>query len=131
MLLAAAAAAALLAAGGAGAAPVTTPSGLVFDSQREGKGQAPGPRSRVKVHYRGTFPDGREFDSSYARKEPAQFPLDGVIPCWTEALQRMKPGGQATLVCPPALAYGQRGAGGVIPPGATLHFQVELLEVLP
>jgi FKBP-type peptidyl-prolyl cis-trans isomerase FkpA len=85
----------------------------------------------VKVNYRGTLADGREFDSSYARNEPASFALDHVIKCWTEGVQRMKVGGKAELVCPPQIAYGTRGAGGVIPPGATLRFEIELLEVKP
>ena len=108
---------------------VTTPSGLVFLSLKEGKGTAPAATDVVKVHYRGTFLDGKEFDSSYKRNEPTSFPLNRVIPCWTEGLQRMKPGGKAKLTCPPAIAYGERGAGGVIPPNATLQFEVELLEV--
>ena len=81
------------------------------------------------MHYRGTLPDGREFDSSYKRGEPASFPLDRVIKCWTEGVQRMKVGGKARLTCPSAIAYGERGAGGVIPPNATLHFEVELLGI--
>ena len=113
------------------AAALTTPSGLVYKSVREGTGKSPGPTDSVKVNYRGTFADGREFDSSYSRNEPAVFPLDHVIKCWTEAVQRMKPGGKAQLVCPPQIAYGARGAGGVIPPNATLNFEVELLEVNP
>jgi FKBP-type peptidyl-prolyl cis-trans isomerase FkpA len=112
-------------------AAVTTSSGLVYKSVREGRGKSPGPTDTVKVNYRGTFADGSEFDSSYARNEPAVFPLDHVIKCWTEAVQRMKPGGKAQLVCPPQIAYGARGAGGVIPPNATLNFEVELLEVNP
>ena len=83
----------------------------------------------VKVHYRGTLPDGTEFDSSYKRGQPAAFPLGGVIPCWTEGVQRIKVGGKARLTCPSAIAYGPRGAGGVIPPNATLHFEVELLDI--
>ena len=111
--------------------PVTTASGLVYQSLREGAGASPAASDRVKVHYRGTLLDGREFDSSYARKEPAEFPLDRVIPCWTEAVQRMKVGGKARLRCPPSLAYGERGAGqGLIPPNATLVFEVELLDIL-
>ena len=81
------------------------------------------------MHYRGTLTDGKEFDSSYKRGEPAEFPLNRVIPCWTEGVQMMKVGGKAKLTCPPAIAYGERGAGGVIPPNATLHFEVELLEI--
>jgi FKBP-type peptidyl-prolyl cis-trans isomerase FkpA len=108
---------------------LVTPSGLVYRSLREGKGASPTAADVVKVHYRGTLANGTEFDSSYKRNEPAQFPLGGVIPCWTEGVQRMKIGGKAQLVCPPAIAYGERGAGGVIPPNATLKFEVELLEI--
>ena len=111
-------------------APVTTPSGLVYQSLKEGSGTSPTASDTVKVHYRGTFPDsGKEFDSSYKRGEPIEFPLSGVIPCWTEGVQKMKPGGKAKLVCPPNIAYGARGAGGVIPPNATLNFEVELIAV--
>ena len=115
----------------AAAAPgaVVTPSGLVYRSLKDGSGASPTATDTVRVNYRGTFPDGREFDSSYARHEPAEFPLNRVIPCWTEGLQRMKVGGKALLGCPPAIAYGARGAGGVIPPNATLLFEVELLGV--
>jgi len=109
----------------------TTPSGLVYRSLREGSGASPTATDTVKVNYRGTFPDGREFDSSYARHEPATFPLDRVIKCWTEGVQRMKVGGKAQLVCPPQIAYGTRGAGGVIPPDATLQFEIELLAISP
>ena len=108
---------------------VTTPTGLVYRSLKDGTGASPTAADTVKVNYRGTFPDGREFDSSYKRNEPAQFPLGGVIPCWTEGVQRMKVGGKAKLTCPAAIAYGSRGAGGSIPPNATLHFEVELLEI--
>jgi FKBP-type peptidyl-prolyl cis-trans isomerase FkpA len=108
---------------------VTTQTGLIFNQQKEGSGKSPGPTDTVTVHYRGTLPDGREFDSSYKRGQPATFALNRVIPCWTEGLQRMKPGGKAKLVCPPSIAYGERGAGGVIPPNATLVFEVELLGV--
>lgn len=110
-------------------APVTTASGLVYESLKEGGGASPKASDTVKVHYRGTLADGKEFDSSYKRGEPTEFPLNRVIPCWTEGLQRMKPGGKARLTCPPAIAYGARGAGGVIPPNATLTFEVELLSV--
>lgn len=111
-------------------APVTTPSGLVYQSLKDGSGTSPTASDTVKVHYRGTFPDsGKEFDSSYKRGEPIEFPLSGVIPCWTEGVQKMKPGGKAKLVCPPNIAYGARGAGGVIPPNATLNFEVELIAV--
>ena len=111
------------------AAPVTTPSGLVFDSIVEGKGTSPTASDVVKVNYRGTFLDGREFDSSYKRGQPAQFPLGRVIACWTEGVQKMKPGGKAKLTCPPAIAYGERGAGAVIPPNSTLNFEIELISV--
>ena len=108
---------------------IVTPTGLVYASLREGRGANPTAADVVKVHYRGILANGTEFDSSYKRNEPAQFPLGGVIPCWTEGVQRMKVGGKAKLVCPAAIAYGQRGAGGVIPPNATLQFEVELLEI--
>ena len=110
-------------------APVTKPSGLVFQSLVDGKGASPAATDVVKVHYRGTFPDGKEFDSSYKRGEPTEFPLNGVIPCWTEGVQLMKVGGKARLTCPPGIAYGTRGAGGVIPPNATLNFEIELIAV--
>jgi FKBP-type peptidyl-prolyl cis-trans isomerase FkpA len=109
--------------------PVTTPSGLVYQSLKEGSGASPAATDVVRVHYRGSFQDGREFDSSYKRGEPTEFPLNRVIPCWTEGVQRMKPGGKAKLTCPPSIAYGERGAGGVIPPNATLQFEIELLSV--
>ena len=121
--------ASLLAATAAMAEPVTTASGLVYESLKEGSGASPKATDTVKVHYKGTFPDGKEFDSSYKRGEPTEFPLNRVIPCWTEGVQRMKPGGKARLTCPPAIAYGARGAGGVIPPNATLHFEIELISV--
>jgi len=108
---------------------VVTATGLVYRSLQEGQGASPSATDTVKVHYRGTLPDGREFDSSYKRNEPASFPLDRVIKCWTEGVQRMKVGGKARLTCPSAIAYGERGAGGVIPPNATLHFEVELLGI--
>lgn len=108
---------------------VVKPSGLVFLSQRDGSGASPGATDTVKVNYRGTFPDGREFDSSYKRGEPIEFPLDGVIKCWTEGVQLMKVGGKARLTCPPGIAYGARGAGNVVPPNATLVFEVELLGI--
>ena len=121
----------LLAASHALAEPITTPSGVVFESLKAGKGEPPKATDKVRVHYRGTFPDGREFDSSYKRGEPAEFPLNRVIRCWTEGVQMMQPGGKAKLICPPATAYGERGAGGgVIPPNATLHFEIELLSVV-
>ncbi len=106
-----------------------TASGLVYRSLKEGNGASPAATDTVKVHYRGSFPDGREFDSSYKRNEPTEFPLNRVIPCWTEGVQKMKVGGKAKLTCPAEIAYGSRGAGGVIPPNATLQFEIELLEV--
>ena len=112
-----------------GVAKVTTASGIVFESVKNGSGPSPKATDTVKVHYRGTFPDGREFDSSYKRGEPTTFPLNRVIPCWTEAVQMMKPGGKARITCPPQLAYGERGAGGVIPPNATLMFDIELISI--
>jgi FKBP-type peptidyl-prolyl cis-trans isomerase FkpA len=109
---------------------VVTSSGLVYRSLKEGTGASPGATDVVKVHYRGTFPDGKEFDSSIARGKPAEFPLNGVIKCWTEGVQRMKIGGKSKLTCPASIAYGERGAGGgLIPPNATLHFDVELLGI--
>ncbi len=111
------------------AGAVVTPSGLVYKSIKDGSGASPVATDKVKVHYRGTFPDGKEFDSSYKTGAPAEFPLNGVIKCWTEGVQMMKVGGKAKLTCPAAIAYGQRGAGSVIPPNATLMFEVELLAV--
>jgi FKBP-type peptidyl-prolyl cis-trans isomerase FkpA len=109
---------------------VVSDSGLVYRALREGKGASPAASDTVSVHYRGTFTDGREFDSSYARGKPASFPLNRVIKCWTEGVQRMKVGGKARLTCPAAIAYGERGAGGgAIPPNATLQFEVELLGI--
>jgi FKBP-type peptidyl-prolyl cis-trans isomerase FkpA len=108
---------------------VKTSSGLVYTSIQEGSGAKPTALDTVKVHYRGTLLDGTEFDSSYKRNAPAEFPLNRVIKCWTEGVQMMKVGGKAQLVCPPEIAYGSRGAGSAVPPNATLIFQVELLEV--
>jgi FKBP-type peptidyl-prolyl cis-trans isomerase FkpA len=108
---------------------VVTPSGLVFVSLKEGSGAQPAATDTVKVHYRGTFPTGGEFDSSYKRGEPASFPLNRVIKCWTEGVQRIKVGGKARLTCPSAIAYGTRGAGSDIPPNAVLQFEVELLGI--
>ncbi len=118
-----------LAAAAAEKGAVVTPSGLVYRALEEGKGESPAPADTVRVHYRGRFPDGREFDSSYSRGQPASFPLNRVIRCWTEGVQRMKVGGKAKLTCPAAIAYGERGAGGAIPPNAILLFEVELLGI--
>jgi len=107
-----------------------TASGLVITMLKDGSGASPRSSDTVKVHYRGTLPDGKEFDSSYGRGQPATFPLNRVIPCWTEGVQLMKTGGKAKLVCPSKLAYGSQGVAGAIPPDATLIFEVELLEIL-
>jgi FKBP-type peptidyl-prolyl cis-trans isomerase FkpA len=116
------------AAGEAGAQ--TTASGLVYRSLKDGSGAGPKATDVVRVHYRGTFPGGKEFDSSYSRGQPAEFPLNRVIPCWTEGVQMMKVGGKAKLSCPSKIAYGERGTpGGPIPPNATLQFEVELLGI--
>lgn len=110
-------------------AQTPTASGLVYKSLKDGTGAHPAATDTVKVHYRGTFPDGREFDSSHKRGQPAEFPLNRVIKCWTEGVQLMQVGGKAQLICPPAIAYGERGAGNAVPPNATLHFEVELLGI--
>jgi FKBP-type peptidyl-prolyl cis-trans isomerase FkpA len=111
------------------AGAVKTASGMVYIEQKKGTGASPKATDTVKVHYKGTLVDGKVFDSSYDRGQPAQFPLNGVIPCWTEGVQKMAIGGKAKLICPPGIAYGERGSPPVIPPGATLVFEVELLEV--
>ena len=107
----------------------TTASGLVYQSLKEGTGASPKATDTVRVHYHGTLADGKVFDSSVQRGQPAEFPLNRVIPCWTEGVQMMKVGGKAKLTCPPQIAYGARGAAGVIPPNATLTFEVELLGI--
>jgi FKBP-type peptidyl-prolyl cis-trans isomerase FkpA len=106
---------------------VETDSGMVYRELAAGSGRSPRASSTVEVHYRGTLVDGTPFDSSYDRGEPIKFGLSQVIKCWTEGLQRMKPGGKAQLVCPPELAYGDAGRPG-IPGGATLVFEIELLS---
>jgi FKBP-type peptidyl-prolyl cis-trans isomerase len=108
-----------------------TASGMVYVPIKEGTGPSPKPTDVVQVHYEGKLADGKVFDSSVKRGQPAQFPLNGVIPCWTEGLQKMKAGGKARLVCPSSIAYGDQGRPPVIPGGATLVFEVELLEVKP
>ena len=108
---------------------VKTPSGMVYRSLKDGTGKSPTATSVVEVNYRGTLTNGKEFDSSYKRKQSISFPLNGVIPCWTEGVQKMKVGGKARLVCPPELAYGAQGAGSDVPPNATLIFEVELLGI--
>jgi FKBP-type peptidyl-prolyl cis-trans isomerase FkpA len=106
-----------------------TASGIVITRLTEGTGASPKASDTVKVHYRGTLTNGKEFDSSYGRGQPASFPLNRVIPCWTEGVQTMKVGGKSKLVCPPNLAYGSRGVPGTIPPDSTLVFEVELLDI--
>lgn len=108
---------------------VRTESGLVFTSLQEGDGRSPTAADTVTVHYHGTLRDGTTFDSSVARGQPATFPLNGVIPCWTEALQRMSVGSKARLVCPSGIAYGERGFAPLIRPNAALVFEVELLAI--
>lgn len=108
---------------------VTLPSGLQYKVITEGKGKKPKATDTVTTHYRGTLLNGTEFDSSYKRKEPATFPLNGVIPGWTEALQLMSEGSKYELFIPAKLAYGERGAGRDIPANATLKFEVELISV--
>ncbi|MGO4763937.1 FKBP-type peptidyl-prolyl cis-trans isomerase [Cupriavidus sp. 2KB_3] len=120
---------------GAGAAQAaapaseTLPSGVVIQHVTKGTGASPKASDTVKVHYRGTLTDGTEFDSSYKRGQPISFPLNRVIPCWTEGVQKMQVGGKAKLTCPSASAYGARGVPGTIPPNATLNFEVELLGI--
>ena len=110
-------------------APETLPSGVKIVHTTPGTGASPQATQTVRVHYKGTLANGQEFDSSYKRNAPASFPLNRVIPCWTEGVQKMKVGGKATLTCPPDTAYGSRGAGGAVPPNATLTFEVELLAI--
>jgi FKBP-type peptidyl-prolyl cis-trans isomerase FkpA len=114
----------------AAAEPGATKSatGLIYREVKAGAGASPKATDNVKVHYRGTLVDGTEFDSSYKRNEPASFPLNGVIKCWTEGVQKMKVGGKSVLVCPSDLAYGDNGRPS-IPGGATLIFEIELLGI--
>ena len=107
-----------------------TASGAIVKTLKEGTGASPTAADTVKVHYHGTLTDGTVFDSSVKRGEPATFPLGGVIKCWTEGVQQMKVGGKSRLTCPASVAYGDRGAPPVIKPGATLVFEVELLDVV-
>lgn len=109
----------------------TTASGLMYEVIREGTGEKPTATDVVLVHYEGRLLDGTVFDSSYQRGEPAAFPLQGLIPGWTEGIQLMPKGSKYHFRVPPELAYGAQGAGGVIPPNATLEFDVELLEIAP
>jgi FKBP-type peptidyl-prolyl cis-trans isomerase FkpA len=107
-----------------------TASGAIVTTIKEGSGPTPTADDRVKVHYVGTLVDGTVFDSSVARGAPATFPLTSVIKCWTEGVQLIKVGGKSRLTCPSDVAYGNRGSGALIKPGATLVFEVELLEIL-
>lgn len=108
---------------------VKLPSGVVYKELKAGTGARPKATDTVKVNYRGTLISGVEFDSSYKRNAPASFPLDHVIACWTEGVQKLKVGGKARLVCPAKTAYGERGAGRIIPPNSVLVFEIELLGV--
>ncbi|WP_233166032.1 FKBP-type peptidyl-prolyl cis-trans isomerase [Archangium sp. Cb G35] len=105
------------------------PSGVIYKEIKAGTGSSPKATDTVKVNYRGTLITGTEFDSSYKRGEPAEFPLNGVIPCWTEGVQKMKVGGKSQLVCPAKVAYGDQGSPPTIPPNATLVFEIELLGI--
>jgi FKBP-type peptidyl-prolyl cis-trans isomerase FkpA len=107
-----------------------TASGMLIKQTKEGTGASPTASDQVKVHYEGRLIDGKVFDSSIQRGEPAEFPLNGVIPCWTEGVQTMKVGGKAQLTCPASLAYGPNGHPPAIPPQATLVFDVELLDIV-
>lgn len=107
----------------------TLPSGVVVTHTKTGAGAAPKAENTVQVHYRGTLVNGTEFDSSYKRGQPISFPLMGVIPCWTQGVQKMKVGGKAKLLCPAATAYGANGIPGAIPPNSALTFDVELLAI--
>ena len=125
-----AAGAAFLAKAAAEAGAKKTESGAIVKAIKEGAGATPIAANTVKVHYHGTLTDGTVFDSSVKRGEPATFPLGGVIKCWTEGVQQIKVGGKSRLVCPANAAYGDRGSPPVIKPGATLVFEVELLEIV-
>lgn len=107
----------------------TLSSGLQYTILKKGSGKSPKATDTVNVQYRGTLIDGTEFDSSYKRGKPATFQVNGVIPGWTEALQKMKEGGKWKLFIPPGLAYGERGVPGTIPPNSVLIFEVELLSI--
>jgi FKBP-type peptidyl-prolyl cis-trans isomerase FkpA len=109
--------------------PEVLPSGASVQHIKACTGANPKATDMVTVHYRGTLENGKEFDSSYARKAPASFPLSRVIPCWTEGVQKMKVGGKAKLICPPKTAYGEDGAGDAIPPNSTLNFEIELISI--
>jgi FKBP-type peptidyl-prolyl cis-trans isomerase FkpA len=122
--------AAALAAAAKEPGAVVTASGVVVKSIKQGTGASPKATDVVKVNYRGTFVNGKVFDASANHGGPISFPLDRVIPCWTEGVQKLKVGGKAKLTCPSALAYGPRGAGGgEIPPNSTLVFEIELVGI--
>ena len=107
----------------------TLPSGVIVQTLTKGTGPSPKASDTVKVHYRGTLSDGKEFDSSYKRGQPISFPLNRVIPCWTEGVQKMQVGGKAKLTCPADSAYGEHGVPDTLPPNSTLNFEVELLGI--
>jgi FKBP-type peptidyl-prolyl cis-trans isomerase len=121
--------AAYLAKAAAESGATKTASGIVIKTLKAGTGASPAATDEVKVHYEGTLVNGKVFDSSIKRGEPATFPLNGVIPCWTEAVQTMKVGGKARIVCPSDLAYGERGSPPQIRPNNTLIFEVQLLDI--
>ncbi len=122
--------AAFLAKASAESGAKKTASGAIVTTLKEGKGPSPKSSDTVKVHYQGTLVDGTVFDSSIQRGQPATFPLGNVIKCWTEGVQEIKVGGKSRLVCPAGIAYGDRGSPPTIKPGATLVFEVELLEIV-
>jgi FKBP-type peptidyl-prolyl cis-trans isomerase FkpA/FKBP-type peptidyl-prolyl cis-trans isomerase FklB len=107
-----------------------TASGAIVKTLKEGGGPSPSATDKVKVHYHGTLVDGTVFDSSVKRGQPVTFPLGNVIKCWAEGLQQMKVGGKSRLICPASIAYGERGSPPIIRPGATLIFDVELLDIV-
>ena len=112
------------------ASATTLPSGVKVEIHKEGTGAKPAASDTVRVHYRGTLPDGKEFDSSYSRNQPATFPLNRVIPCWTQGVATLSVGSRARLTCPAETAYGARGIPGVIPANSTLVFDIELLDIV-
>ncbi|HEX4952740.1 MAG TPA: FKBP-type peptidyl-prolyl cis-trans isomerase [Thermoanaerobaculia bacterium] len=120
-----------LAAEAAKAGAVKSDSGLIYTEMTAGTGASPAATDTVTVHYHGTLRDGKVFDSSVDRGQPATFALNRVIPCWTEGVQKMKVGGKSRLVCPSKIAYGDQGRPPVIPPAATLVFEVELISIAP
>jgi FKBP-type peptidyl-prolyl cis-trans isomerase len=109
---------------------VKTSSGLIYKVLEPGTGESPKRTDTVRVHYRGTFIDGSEFNNSYKQGAPIEIRVDKSIKCWTEGLEKMTVGEKAQLVCPPAIAYGDQGLGTLVPPGAVLIFQLELLAIV-